>query len=158
MRRLFVLLVVFGMLAAMPMATATAQDDRFEVDIHAYASRVGANADGCDVSTGGFEVLFAGEVVETGQLRLTSCPNEDSSLVRYTVRYRDASTGNIVNTVGKGVLEDADFDAGVLTYGLTEEIRSSTDGSGGHAEGGGVVTVTDTGFDVVWWNHWIINP
>ena len=157
MRRVFVLLVVLGMLFAMPLAAANAQDERFEVDIHASASLVGQNADGCDVSAGGFYVVFDGAIVETGQVRLTSCANEDASRVHYAAKYRDASTGNIVNTTGKGVLVAADLDAGVFTYALTERIGSSSDGTAGHAEGSAVVTVTDTGFTVDWWNHWILN-
>lgn len=157
MRRLFVILVVLGMLFAMPLTAASAQDERFEVDIHATATLVGQDAAGCDVSEGGFYVVFDGAIVETGQVRLTTCSNEDGSIVRYRARYRDASTGNVVNTAGKGVLVDADLGAGVFTYSLTERIVSSTDGTSGHAKGTAVVNLTDTGFDVSWWNHWVLN-
>ena len=132
MRRLFVLLVVLAMFLAMPLASATAQDERFEVDIHTYVTLVGQDARGCDILTGGFVVVAGGVTVETGDARMTACVAEDVSRAHYKVRYRDASTGNIVSTDGKAGLVDADFDAGVLSYSFRERIRSSTDGIDGH--------------------------
>lgn len=157
MRRLSVFLIVLAMFLALPLA-ANAQDDSFEVDIHTTGSMVHQNADGCDLSTGEFYIEADGVIIETGRTRLVSCANEDASLVRYRVAYRDASTGNLVTAIGRAELIDADFDAGVLTYALTERIVSSTTGITGHATGTGVVVLTDAGFDVSSWNHWTIYP
>lgn len=156
MRRLFVLLVVFGTLLAMPLAAANAQTERFEIDVHVSVSFVGVDDAGCELSVGTYDTLFDGVVIEFGDVSLTSCLNEDGSRARYFVTYVDAVNGNVGTTLGKATLTDADFDAGVFSYSLHETITSSTAGVTGNARGSGTVTLTETGYDIDYWLHAII--
>jgi hypothetical protein len=160
MRRLFALLAVFGMLFALPVAAANAQDDRFEADIYSSADNVGTTADGATVWQGGFLIDVGGVTVETGLVRYTVYENEDASAIHYRALYRDDSTGNIVRTTGEGSLVEVDEVNGVLTFALTERIVSSTDGVSGHAEGYAYVQLDENGVavSVEALMHWIISP
>lgn len=158
MRRLFVLLVVLGMLLAMPLAAANAQDERFESDIYSEGVPVGVAPDGAEIWVGTFEVHIGGAIVETGSVT-SYVYTVDGSAVHFRAHYVDDSTGNTVDTVGKAFVVDFDEVNGVLTYVVNEHIVASSTGVDGSARGTGYVTLDDAGVGALLqgWNHWILH-
>jgi hypothetical protein len=156
MRRLFVFIAVLGMLFALPVATASAQTERFEATINSSGAQVGVTADGAAIAEGTFEVVMDGEVVETGQVRSVIYSNDTAS--HFSVKYRDDSTGDIVNTTGKAYIVAVDEVNGIVTFAGTERIVSSTTGVKGHAVGEIVVFLhPDGSFTYEGSAHWILN-
>ncbi len=158
MRRIFVLIIALAMFLVVPMATASAQDDRFEATIRSSGMQVGVNDQGGAFAEATFEVIMGGAVVETGVVSTVTYPSADGAVVRFFSTYVDDSTGNVVNTFGKTVLVAGDAATGIFRYIGTERILSSTTGVMGHARGYIDVTIyPDAPFEFEGEADWILN-
>lgn len=128
---------------ALPAVSAAAQDQSFEAVVVSYETETGVGATGAALAEGTFEFFVDGTVVETGRMHARYFIGETK--VRGNRVYEDASTGNIVVTAVKALLIDADFDNGILTFKVVENIVSSTDGATGRGVGTTIARLQEDG-------------